>query len=869
MSVSKDRVHRDPKGSRSGAGASVAASVLLTSALVFFGNVAHAEVRTAHSSLVSENASFFTPGALDGRVEAIAIDGDTVFVGGTFTQIQEALDGDIIDQAYLYAYSKSTGAVIRDFDPVLDGAVRALQTTGEGRGVFAGGVFTTVNGETNRRGLVKLDDFGDRVQSFEARPDKRVYAMDRSGDKLYIGGNFTRIGQLAVEYLAAVDTETGALLPDIDLDFDGTFSTSSTTGFASVDAIEVTSDDRLMVVVGNFRSIDGISRSRLALLELEGQARVSTWNTDVFDVNCPSRRFPQYINGIDIAPDDSYFVTGTTGFRIVGEPACDSILRFELDDLSDSNVEPTWSSYTGGDSVYEVAVSEHAVYAGGHFRWLNNGYGGDYAGPGAVARRGFAALDPLNGLPLLDWRSDRNPRGVGVFALEVQPEGLYVGDDTDFLDGFYHPKFKFLPTTSDAIERPEAPSLPTTALSVRGQSLDATAFDGTTLGATTAMSGSGWRDARGAMFIDGRLFHADDDGRLWVSALREDDTFGSPERVDLFGLTRNQWDLSRLGGMFFDHEQGRVYYTLEGDARLFWRAFTPDGPLFGDFEFVADVQGDILWSDVQGMDVIDGQLYFGRTDGNLYRAAIDGSSPVPGTTEVISGPGIDSRDWSAPLLAFSSGRAVRPPQATAEYRFESAGSSGFNSFKKFEFQVEPGEAVNVRLTWDDPNARLNVFLRDANDRLVDADSDSTGGSPKWLSAPAGEGGTYTVAVKIKEGSTAYVVSVNPAVEPPEPRADFEFNTSGSESVNRWQTFSFAVQAGDLVEARVSWDDPSASVKVFLRDETGTQVDRDTDLDGSPETVSAIAMNDGEWSVAVRIERGAIEYDVLVDINGDE
>jgi len=52
-------------------------------------------LQSAHAALVSENASFFTPGAIDGRVEAIAIDGDTVFVGGTFTKIQMALDGEM------------------------------------------------------------------------------------------------------------------------------------------------------------------------------------------------------------------------------------------------------------------------------------------------------------------------------------------------------------------------------------------------------------------------------------------------------------------------------------------------------------------------------------------------------------------------------------------------------------------------------------------------------------------------------------------------------------------------------------------------------------------------------------------------------
>jgi hypothetical protein len=372
-------------------------------------------LQAAHQSLVSENASFFTPGAIDGRVEAIAIEGDTVFVGGTFTKIQMALDGDIFDQAYLFAYSKSTGAILHHFDPVLNKPVRALQTTGDGTGIFAGGDFTTLNGESNRKGLVKLDQFGDRVKGFSARPNKRVYTMERIANTLYIGGNFDRVGQVPVEYLAAIDTQTGAVLPTINLDFDGIVSTDRTNGTASVDIIKVTSDNRLMVVVGNFLSINGLSRSRIALLELSDHSTVSNWNTDVFDIQCPARKFPQYINGIDIAPDDSYFVTGTTGGPRTGHPACDTILRFELDDLTNTDAQPTWINYTGGDSVYEVVATEHVIYTGGHFRWLNNAYGRDRAGPGAVERRGLAALDPLNGLPCLNGELIVTPVVLGYF----------------------------------------------------------------------------------------------------------------------------------------------------------------------------------------------------------------------------------------------------------------------------------------------------------------------------------------------------------------------------------------------------------------------------------------------------------------------
>ena len=115
---------------------------ILVAAAYFYSIAASADIGATHSTLVSEFASFNTPSVVDGRVEAIIIDNDTVFVGGTFTQIQDPLNGETINQPYLFAYSKSSGNIIRQFDPVLNNEVLALETTGDGNGVFAGGVFS-------------------------------------------------------------------------------------------------------------------------------------------------------------------------------------------------------------------------------------------------------------------------------------------------------------------------------------------------------------------------------------------------------------------------------------------------------------------------------------------------------------------------------------------------------------------------------------------------------------------------------------------------------------------------------------------------------------------------------------------------------
>ena len=854
--------------------ASAICSVLLATAMMALGSAASADIGATHTSLVSEFASFNTPGVVDGRVEAIAVDGDTVFVGGTFTQIHDPLSDEIIDQPYLFAYSKSSGDIIREFDPILNNEVLALETTGDGTGVFAGGVFNSINGETNRRGIVKIADNGDRVPGFGARADALIKTLVRLDDTLYVGGNFTSISGTPVEHLAAVDTTTGAVRPELNLDFDGVISTDRTNGVQGVDDIDITSDGRLLLMFGNFSVIDGISRHRLALIELDGQARVSQWNTDIFDPQCASL-WPVQLRGIDIAPDDTYFIVGTSGARQGLNPACDTITRFDIDDLTDTDVQPTWINFTGGDTVFEVVATEHAVYAGGHFRWLDNfnSTNARSGGPGSTDRLGLAAFDPLNGLTLRKWRSDRNPRGVGTFALIAEPEGLYIGDDTDFLNGTEHKKLKFLPITDEVIARPDAPTLPTTlvannSLGVSG--LNTSSFNGTTIGASVQLSNSEFGSATAAMFVGGQLFFANTLGEMRVRTLA-DDTLGSVAVVDLFGMTEDEWVLSQLGGMFFDYGLSRVYYTIRGDSRLFYRAFSPDGTFFGDRQVEAEQQGDILWGDVTSMDVIDGHLYFTRTDSSLYRADIDGADVISGTTVLISGPAIDGRSWDNSMLAFLGEGTVIDAGGNgvdAQIQFDSSGdSNGTGRFRQFEFPVVAGEPVELRLEWLDPDANLRLFVRDANDVLVA--SDTTGaGSPKFLTVPAGDGGTYTASVLVAAGSTAYSLLINPDEAGPEPRADFEFGSGGDQNEGRFQVFDFNVEAGELVEAQVIWEDPTAEVRLFLRDETNTSVARDTDGVGGTAMASAIAQTSGQWSVAVLIANGATRYDVLVDTSSD-
>ena len=96
---------------------------------------------------------------------------------------------------------------------------------------------------------------------------------------------------------------------------------------------------------------------------------------------------------MDFSPDGSYFVIVANGGSGM-DGICDAAARFETADVS-STVEPTWINWTGGDTLWSVAITDAAVYVGGHNRWLDNPDYDDEPGPNAVERPGIGAIDPV------------------------------------------------------------------------------------------------------------------------------------------------------------------------------------------------------------------------------------------------------------------------------------------------------------------------------------------------------------------------------------------------------------------------------------------------------------------------------------------
>ncbi len=142
------------------------------------------------------NAS--SPGA---TVYALAIHGDVVYAGGSFTHIGGMARNNIaaLDRT-------ATEDIATDWNPNASNSVYALAV---GNGVvYAGGDFFGI-GTRSRRGLAALDSDG-VATSFDANVNGYVLAVAVAGDTVYAGGNFSNAGGTNRRYLAALDLDGAA-----------------------------------------------------------------------------------------------------------------------------------------------------------------------------------------------------------------------------------------------------------------------------------------------------------------------------------------------------------------------------------------------------------------------------------------------------------------------------------------------------------------------------------------------------------------------------------------------------------------------------------------------------------------------------------
>jgi hypothetical protein len=328
----------------------------------------------AVTNVPNDTASF------NGVVRAVVYSGGVVYVGGDFTAAIQ--NGQSITRNHVAAIDESTGTVL-PWNPNANGDVHALAVNGSA--VYLGGTFGRVGGAVHSNiASVSPGGTGAVNAQFTARATSgHVNALTVSGTSVYAGGTFRVANGQSKSYLAAFDSQTGALR----------------TGFNAVPNNTVRSLDAANGQVyagGEFSTMNGLWRGRyLASLDPATGAVPTGWTSPV----------GYRIMGIAATSTNVYAAGDGAGGHLVA---------------TNLNGAAQWV-VTADGGFQAVTLLGSTIYAGGHFGNVcsTSRTGSHGACLDGQSRRAKLAAFNLSGT-LQAWAPNANS-ALGVHSMDSDP----------------------------------------------------------------------------------------------------------------------------------------------------------------------------------------------------------------------------------------------------------------------------------------------------------------------------------------------------------------------------------------------------------------------------------------------------------------
>jgi PKD repeat protein len=347
---------------------------------------------------------------INGVVWAQLIVGNTVYVGGEFTQARPAGSPAGTNQTprnNLLAYNLTTGALISSFNPNVNAQVRALVASPDGSRVYAGGSFTSVGGVARYRVAAFSTATGALVTSWAPALNARVNALGVTGDTLYVGGIFSAAGTQARNGIAAFATANGGLRA----------WTGDPTG-GSVNALVVSPDGSKVVIGGSFTAYNGGNNPGYGLAATDATSGASLpWKVNGLIRNGGSQAAILSLTGSDKGVFGTGYVFGSGG-------NLEGTFRASWDDGT-----LIWLEDCHGDT-YSAAPVKDVVYTTAHAHYCGNIGGFPQASPWTYHRTLTFGMDvggTITSDPLGYYNFAGNPRpNLLTFYPDINT-GTYTG----------------------------------------------------------------------------------------------------------------------------------------------------------------------------------------------------------------------------------------------------------------------------------------------------------------------------------------------------------------------------------------------------------------------------------------------------------
>ncbi len=284
----------------------------------------------------------------NGTVYAVARFGETVYMGGSFTELSPPSGSGVV-------FNTTTGDTLPGFPRVV-GRVYTVAPDLSG-GWYLGGLFTSVGGQP-RQNIAHVSS-SLTVSSWDPGADGAVLAITPSlSGTVYAGGDFTTIGGQARQRIA-------------ELNASGAATAWNPTASSTVRALGVISGS--VYAAGDFTFIGGQGRARVARLS-PTTGFADTWNPGV---NGPVHALEIGIQGSPLSPTVTILVGGA--FSVAGGQP-----RANLAEFSTAGAATAWNPSPNG--LVSDILERDVIYVAGEFTSI-----------AGFPRNRVAKLDPTNG----------------------------------------------------------------------------------------------------------------------------------------------------------------------------------------------------------------------------------------------------------------------------------------------------------------------------------------------------------------------------------------------------------------------------------------------------------------------------------------
>ncbi len=296
--------------------------------------------------LKSKSVLSWNPNVGISYVNSMVIADSVLYAGGYFSSI----GGDTVQS--LAAINKYTGSLIPGMPNVYPEIQDLLIHNNQ---LYIGGTLFTV-GDSSRYGLASIDLATKKVTGWNPNTSNNssmdyntVYTLALSDSTLFIGGSFGNVGDSVRQCLAALNINTGSVLP------------WEPTRPGNIDGKirKIAVDGNLVYVGGGFTTIGGTSLSYAVKID-RNSGVISPWNSQLVTTNSGVDGIPG-VNDMTIT-DSLLYLVGPIGSQ--AGSARQGIAEINLATDQPTNNVP----YTDGE-VYKLVIDSatSTVYVGGFF----------------------------------------------------------------------------------------------------------------------------------------------------------------------------------------------------------------------------------------------------------------------------------------------------------------------------------------------------------------------------------------------------------------------------------------------------------------------------------------------------------------------